>query len=342
MTAENEWKGSYMNKKTAHNMVTNSIKETLVPDAPGEERAGQLESDSVIVKPYLEEAPRSKIRRIREIFFRVLLIFVGASIYTAGLDLFLVPNNTIDGGVTGLSLMAATLTGLPFGMFFIVINLPFLYLGYKQIGKSFTLATLLAVVIVSILSEYIKGLPPITTDPFLSAVFGGIILGIGVGLIIRSNGSLDGTEIVAIILDKKTTFSVGEIIMFFNLFILGAAGFVYNWNSAMYSLIVYFIAYKMMDVMITGLDESKGVMIVSSEPERIAEALMFRLGRGVTILHGEGGYLHDEKRILYSVITRLEITKIKDIVYEIEPNAFITITDVYDVMGGQFSKKSIH
>ena len=130
--------------------------------------------------------------------------------------------------------------------------------------------------------------------------------------------------------------------MFFNLFILGAAGFVYNWNSAMYSLIVYFIAYKMMDVMITGLDESKGVMIISTEPDRIAEALMFRLGRGVTILHGEGGYYRDEKRILYSVITRLEITKIKDIVYEIEPNAFVTITDVYDVLGGQFGKISIH
>ncbi len=280
--------------------------------------------------------------RVRDFILRLLLIILGSFIYTTGLDLFLVPNNTIDGGVTGISLMASSMTGLPFGLFFVVINLPFLYLGYKQIGKSFTIATMVAVGCVALFSAYLKAMTPVTTDPFLSAVFGGIILGLGVGLIIRCSGSLDGTEIVAIIMDKKTSFSVGEIIMFFNLFILGAAGFVYNWNSAMYSLIVYFIAYKTMDVMITGLDESKGVMIVTSEPEAMTESLMFRLGRGVTILHGEGGYMKEPKKILYSVVTRLEVTKMKDIVYEIDENAFITITDVHDVLGGQFGKKSIH
>lgn len=273
---------------------------------------------------------------------RLIMIVIGSLIYAVGLELFLVPNNMIDGGVTGLSLMASSLTGIPFGVFFIGINLPFLYIGYKQIGKSFTLNTLFAVICVAFISQQFHHIQAFTTDLFLSAVFGGIILGIGVGLIIRSNGSLDGTEIVAIILDKKTSFSVGEIIMFFNLFILGAAGFVYNANSSMYSLIVYFIAYKMMDIMITGLDESKGLMIVTSDPDGIREALLHRLGRGVTILYGEGGYLKEEKRILYSVITRLEVTKVKDIIYEKDPRAFITITDVYDVFGGQFGKKAIH
>lgn len=285
---------------------------------------------------------KTRGQKLRSLFIRYLTIFIGAFIYTVGLDLFLVPNNIIDGGVTGIALMLSTLTGLPFGLFFLCVNLLFLYWGYKQIGKSFTIGTFFAIVCVSSLASYVKSLPPVTTDLFLSAVFGGMVLGIGVGLIIRSNASLDGTEIVAIIQDKKTAFSVGEIVMFLNLFILSTAGFVYSWNSAMYSLVVYFVAYKMMDLMITGLDESKQIMIVTSEPDEVAAALMQRLGRGVTILYGAGGYLREDKLILYSVITRLEISKAKDLILEHDPNAFITICDVHDVVGGQFGKKSIH
>lgn len=273
---------------------------------------------------------------------RYFMIVLGSIIYTVGLDVFLVPNNIIDGGVVGISLMASSITGLSFSFFVVVVNLPFLYLGYKLIGKRFTIATLFVVVCISVISLFMHNIAPLTIDPFLASIFGGIILGIGVGLIIRNGGSLDGTEIVAIIMDKKSTFSVGEIVMAFNLFILGAAGFVYSWNSAMYSLIAYFIAYKMIDITITGLEESKGVMIITDEPDAIREVLMYRLGRGVTVLFGEGGYSKQPKKVLYSVVTRLEITKLKDIVYEKDENAFITITDVHDVFGGQFGKKTIH
>ncbi len=273
---------------------------------------------------------------------RYFMIVLGSIIYTVGLDVFLVPNNIIDGGVVGISLMASSITGLSFSFFVVVVNLPFLYLGYKLIGKRFTIATLFGVVCISVISLFMHNIAPLTIDPFLASIFGGIILGIGVGLIIRNGGSLDGTEIVAIIMDKKSTFSVGEIVMAFNLFILGAAGFVYSWNSAMYSLIAYFIAYKMIDITITGLEESKGVMIITDEPDAIREVLMYRLGRGVTVLFGEGGYSKQPKKVLYSVVTRLEITKLKDIVYEKDENAFITITDVHDVFGGQFGKKTIH
>lgn len=273
---------------------------------------------------------------------RYFMIILGSIIYTVGLDVFLVPNNIIDGGVVGISLMASSITGLSFSFFVVVVNLPFLYLGYKLIGKRFTIATLFGVVCISVISLFMHNIAPLTIDPFLASIFGGIILGIGVGLIIRNGGSLDGTEIVAIIMDKKSTFSVGEIVMAFNLFILGAAGFVYSWNSAMYSLIAYFIAYKMIDITITGLEESKGVMIITDEPDAIREVLMYRLGRGVTVLFGEGGYSKQPKKVLYSVVTRLEITKLKDIVYEKDENAFITITDVHDVFGGQFGKKTIH
>lgn len=273
---------------------------------------------------------------------RYFLIALGALIYTAGLEFFLVPNSIIDGGVVGLALMADSLTPWPFAVYVIVFNSPFLYIGYKQIGKGFTIATMYGIACISLFSTLLHHVEPVTKDPFLAAIFGGMILGVGAGLVIRNGGSSDGTETVAIIFDKKTTFSVGEVVMAFNFIILSLAGFVYNWNSAMYSLITYFIAYKMIDVTITGMEESKGVMIVTNQADEIAEVLLHRLGRGVTVLYGEGGYLKEPKKVLYSVVTRLEITKMKDIVYEIDESAFITITNVHDVFGGQFSKKSIH
>lgn len=275
---------------------------------------------------------------------RLLMIIVGAFIYTVGLDVLLVPNHIIDGGVVGISLMAATVSGYSFSIFVVLINLPFLYIGYRVIGKTFTLSTLFGIIWMAIFSMIMHGTTPLTTDPFLGAIFGGIILGIGVGLIIRNGGSLDGSEVVAIIFDKRSSFSVGEIVMIFNLFIMTAAAFVYGWNSAMYSLIAYFIAYKMIDITITGLEESKGVMIIIDEEhsKAISDVLNARLGRGVTIIYGEGAYLHQPKHVLYTVVTRLEITKLKDIVYEIDDKAFITISDVHDVFGGQFGKKNIH
>ena len=273
------------------------------------------------------------------ILLRCVWMIIGALIYTIGLDLFLVPNNIIDGGVVGLSLMAAELSGISFSIFVVLLNIPFLYVGYRINGKTFTISTLFSIVWMAIFSKFAHDFTPITTNPFLGAIFGGIILGIGVGLIIRNGGCLDGSEIVAIIFDKRTTFSVGEIVMAMNLVILGAAGFVYSWDSAMYSLVAYFIAYKMIDVTITGLEESKGVMITDADnSKKIADALNAKLNRGVTILYGEGGYLKTPKHALYSVVTRLEITRLKDTVYEVDPSAFITIQDVHDVFGGRFNK----
>ena len=211
-----------------------------------------------------------------------------------------------------------------------------------QIGKSFAISTLFSLASLSLWVSILLPIPGFTNDVFLASIFGGIILGIGVGLIIRYGGSLDGTEIVAIILDKRTGFSVGEIVMFFNIFIIGSAGLVFSWDKAMYSLVAYFVAYKLIDITIEGLDESKGVLIVSDHPHEIAEVLMARLGRGVTILHGEGAYTGEAKQVLYSVITRLEIAKLKNIIKEIDENAFVTINEVHDVMGGKVKKRAIH
>ena len=283
-----------------------------------------------------------KRKKAKDWIKKYFLLLLGSLIYTTGLEIFLVPNNIIDGGVVGISIMASHLTGAPFGVFMILLNLPFLYMGYKQIGKSFAISTVVSIVAISVLSVYFEPIPSITGDYFLAAIFGGIITGAGVGLIIRHGGSLDGTEIVAIIIDKKTTFSVGEVVMFFNLFILGAAGFVFGWDKAMYSLVAYFVISKMIDVVIKGLDESYAVMIVSDENEEIADALMHRLGRGVTFLHGQGAYTGDAKKVLYCVVTRLEVGKLKDIALEKDETAFVTINPVHDIVGGRFKKKSIH
>lgn len=273
---------------------------------------------------------------------KYIFLFMGAIIAAAGLEFFLVPNQIIDGGIVGISIMASHITGLSLSLFLVLLNMPFLYLGYNQIGKSFAISTVFSVLSLSYWVSVFHPIPGLTKDLFLAAVFGGIAVGIGVGMIIRYGGSLDGTEVVAIILDERTGFSVGEIVMFFNLFILASAGLVFSWDKAMYSLVAYFIAYKVIDITIEGMDSTKGVMIVSAYPDEIAKDLMLRLGRGVTILYGEGGYSGDNKKVLYSVVTRLEIAKLKTIVNENDENAFVTINEVHEVLGGRIKKKSIH
>jgi len=277
-----------------------------------------------------------------EILRRIIFITIGAGLVSVALEIFLVPNNIIDGGIVGVSIMVAHLTGLPLGMFLFLLNVPFLILGYKQIGKTFALSTLYGVAVMSIGTQLLHPVNPLTYSTFLAPVVGGVILGIGVGLVIRFGGSLDGTEIVAIVFNKRLPFSVGEVVMFLNLFILGSAGFVFSWDSAMYSLIAYYIAFKMIDITIEGFDESKSVWIISEEAKEIGEAIMSRLGRGVTYLNGEGGFTGGSKRVIFCVITRLEEAKMKSIVQELDPVAFLAVGNIHDVKGGRFKKRDIH
>ncbi|PLS02766.1 YitT family protein [Neobacillus cucumis] len=278
----------------------------------------------------------------KKIFQRILLITLGAILMSVGLEIFLVPNNVIDGGITGISIMLSFITGWKLGLFLFIFNIPFIFLGYKQIGKTFALSTLYGIVILSITTTILHPVPAFTQDILLATVFGGILLGIGVGLVIRYGGSLDGTEILAILFNNKIPFSVGEIIMFFNLFILASAGFVFSWDRAMYSLIAYFVAYKTIDITITGLDESKSVWIISDHASQIGDAIMNRLGRGVTYLNGEGAYSGDEKKVIFCVINRLEEAKLKEIVTENDGNAFLAVADIAEVRGGRFKKRDIH
>ncbi|ARU59828.1 hypothetical protein CBW65_01240 [Tumebacillus avium] len=281
---------------------------------------------------------KSLAAKLKRLFF----ITLGALLVAVALEIFLVPNSVIDGGIIGVSILLAFLTHKPFGLYMILLNLPFLIVGYKQIGRTFAFTTLIAVLLMSGFVTMLHNVRPFTDDLLLATVFGGVVIGIGVGTIIRYGGSLDGTEIVAILVSRKTGFSVGEVVMFFNIFILGSAGFVFGWDHAMYSLIAYYIAFKMIDITIAGLDESKSVTIISETPDDISDAILNRLGRGVTHIYGKGGYTGEPKELLYVIVTRLELAKLKDIVLEYDPAAFIAVENVADVMGGRFKKKAIH
>jgi uncharacterized membrane-anchored protein YitT (DUF2179 family) len=277
-----------------------------------------------------------------QILKRALFIIIGAVIMAVGLEIFLVPNNVIDGGIVGISIILSHLSGWKLGVFIFLLNIPFFFIGYKQIGKTFALSTLFGITVLSTATTLLHPVPAFTEDILLATIFGGVALGVGVGIVIRYGGSLDGTEILAILANKKLPFSVGEIIMFFNIFILGSAGFVFGWNRAMYSLIAYFVAFKTIDIVIEGLDESKSAWIISDQSREIGEAILARLGRGVTYLNGEGAYTGEDKKVIFCIITRLEEAKLKSIVEDLDPSAFLAVANIAEVRGGRFKKKDIH
>ncbi|MDI3257930.1 MAG: YitT family protein [Kyrpidia sp.] len=278
----------------------------------------------------------------RAMAYRLVFLSLGSALVAYGLKGFLVPNHIIDGGITGISILLSSITGWNIGWFLLGLNLPFLILGYKEIGKTFTLLTFLGVAELSAGTWALQGVPTSTQDLLLAAVFGGVIVGLGVGLVIRNGGSMDGTEIIAVVLSEKWPFSVGEIIMFFNVFILGSAGFVFGWDRAMYSLIAYFVAYKTIDVVVDGLNESKGIWIVSNRSDELGIVILARLGRGVTYLEAKGGYSEEPKQMIYTVVTRLELPKLRGIIREVDPQAFVSVADIHETMGGYFRKKKIH
>ena len=281
-------------------------------------------------------------KQIARFIMRILFLTLGALIAATGLELFLIPNKLIDGGIIGISILSSYLSNLPLAYFIIGLNLPFLIIGYSHIGKTFTLSTLYSVCALSLFSTLLHPVPAFTKDLLLVAVFGGVVLGVGVGLILRVGGSLDGTEIIALIISPKLSVSIGEVIMVFNIFILGSAGFIFGWENAMYSIIAYFVAYKTIDLVMGGLEESKSVIIISDQSVEISNAILNRLGRGVTHLYAKGGYTEEDKEVLLCVVSRLELAKLKTIVFDFDPQAFMTVEVLQDVHGGRFDKKAIH
>ncbi|MFD6505870.1 MULTISPECIES: YitT family protein [Bacillus] len=291
------------------------------------------------------EKKQHRKESVIHLVYRLVMIVFGAACAAVAIELFLMPNKIIDGGIIGISLILDYLTPniwwLSFSTLVVILNIPFMYSGYKQIGKTFMLSSAFGIVALAFIESTLHAIPPFTTEPILATVFGGLILGLGVGLVIRHGGSLDGTEIMGILLTKKLPFSVGEFVMFVNLFIFAWAAFVFGVEQAMYSVMTYYIAFKTIDTVIQGLDETKAVLIVSDQYEEVSNAILHRLGRGTTKLVAKGGYTDKEKEVIYAVVTRLEVTKLKSIVHEIDENAFVTIMNTQETNGGKF-KSAIH
>ena len=292
----------------------------------------------MIMKKKPEKKQLSLMQKTKLIVGKLFFVTIGALIAAFALEGFLIPNNIIDGGIIGISMMTSYITKLNLGAIIVLFNLPFLFLGYKKMGKMFVATVLYGVSMLGIFVNLIQN-TQVTESDLLATVFGGIILGCGVGLILRNDGALDGTEILSISIAKKLGFSVGEIIMFFNFFIYSAAGFLYGWDSAMYSILTYFIAYRVIDIVLEGLNSSKSIYIVTNFAKEIGDSIIKELNISVTYMKGKGGYSGKEQTIIYCVVSRLEIAKIKTLIRENDPSAFYFIQDVHEVEGIRVKKK---
>jgi uncharacterized membrane-anchored protein YitT (DUF2179 family) len=271
-----------------------------------------------------------------------LLIVLG--IFSAGLGLkgFLLSSHFIDGGVTGISMLLANVLGWPLAILILVINLPFIALGYRQIGRAFAIRSALAIGGLALVLAFVK-FPDITPDKLLTAVFGGFFIGAGIGLAIRGGAVLDGTEIAALLISKSThILKVGDVILLLNIFIFMAAAFFLGIESALYSMLTYFAASKTVDFLIHGVEEYTAVIIMSEHSEEIRQTILRELQRGVTVYKGRGGMSDEEQDILFCVVTRLEIGRIRTAARQVDPNAFLVVHPLADAEGGLIRKLSPH
>jgi uncharacterized membrane-anchored protein YitT (DUF2179 family) len=274
-----------------------------------------------------------------------MLIILGMLAAGFGLKGFLLPNGFIDGGVTGVSLLISEVTGLSLSILIVAINIPFIYLGYKNIEKIFAFKTLIAIIGLAVCLSFIS-YPVVTSDKLLTAVFGGFFLGAGIGLAVRGGGVLDGTEVLAISISRRLSITIGDVILIINIIIFTVAAFVLSLERALYSIITYLAATRTLDFFISGIEEYTGVTIISSRSEEIRKMITDDLRRGVTIYRGKRGYgTHghqlSEIDIVYTVITRLEVSKLKAEIEKIDTQAFVVMHSIKDTKGGMIKKRPL-
>lgn len=269
---------------------------------------------------------------------------VGGSFLAAlSIKVFLLPNQLIDGGIIGVAMILARLSPkMLFPLYFILLTLPFIYLSYRFIRRTFFIQMIIAVLLFSLFLALCNLIPPFKSDPLEIIVIGGAILGIGAGLIIRNGGCLDGTEILAIIINRKKGFTVGQVVLFINIFIFSAYGALFrDWHIAFQSLLTYVVAFKMMDIVIVGLDELKSVIIISSKYQEIAQAVMDEMGLGLTVMYGRGGYSHNDKEILFVIVERLQLADLKDLILKKDATAFIAVENLHEVVYSRQSTTTV-
>jgi uncharacterized membrane-anchored protein YitT (DUF2179 family) len=271
-----------------------------------------------------------------------LLVTLGILSAAFGLKGFLLSSRFIDGGVTGVSMLLSDVLGAPLAVLIPIINLPFIALGYKQVGARFALKSAAAIAGLSLCLVLIP-FPDVTPDKLLTAVFGGFFIGAGIGLAIRGGAVLDGTEVAALLISKGSSLlRVGDVILILNVFIFSAAAFFLGVESALYSILTYFAASKTVDFLLHGLEQYTAVIIVSEQSEEIRQSIIRDLARGVTIYKGRRGWTDAEQNILYCVVTRLEIGRVRTLVEEYDPSAFVVVHPLSDVHGGVVKKPALH
>lgn len=270
--------------------------------------------------------------RVTKDIVSIVMLTVGTIIAAAALECFLIPNTILDGGITGISIIISKLFYLPMSWLILILNIPFIFIGYKNLGKKFLVRTFYSMVCFSIFLSFFSNIVPFTEEILLATVFGGALLGLGVGLVIHFGGCVDGTESVAIVVSKKTNFSVGQIVLIFNLMVFGIAGFIFGFDRAMYSLLTYGITFKVIDFVSEGLEQAKAALIVTNKGTSLSKEIYKRLGRTTTTIHGKG-LISGDKEVLYCVLTRIEVYELRNIVEEMDDSAFVTILDVSDIIG---------
>ena len=283
-------------------------------------------------------------KSIITLFGEYFLLFIGAFLAAFAIEVFLIPNNLIDGGVVGIAMIFGNLFGKMYIPYFLLLfNLPFLYLAYRFIGKTFLIHMLGAVLLFSGSMIFIAHFIPwqFKGESLEVVVIGGAILGTGIGIIIRKGGCLDGTEILGLIINERTGITVGQVVLICNIFVFGGAGFVFqDWHPPMLSLITYIVVVKIMDAVIVGLDETKSILIISKKSKAIADAIVHELGLGLTIMYGRGGFSGDEREILYVIAERLQLSDLKELIFREDPSAFIAIENLHEVANGNQGMKA--
>jgi uncharacterized membrane-anchored protein YitT (DUF2179 family) len=286
---------------------------------------------------------RINIERAVKDFFFISLGILSASF---GLKSFLLPNGFLDGGAVGISLLVHLLYKIDLSFLIIVINIPFIFIGYTQVSKIFAIKTLVAITALAVCVAFIN-FPLVTNDRLLISFFGGFFLGLGIGLSIRGGSVLDGTEVLAIYTSRKTALTVGDFILMLNIVIFGVAAYLINVETALYAILTYLVASKTVDFVVHGIEEYTSVIIVSEHSEEIKRAIIERMGRGVTVLKGKSGFGKQGHRVadidvLYSVISRLELQKLKTEIAKIDDEAFVVENSVSDIKGGMIKKRPLH
>ncbi len=268
-----------------------------------------------------------------------LMITVGTFVYSVALEMFLVPNLVLDGGLTGISLMINYQTGILLGLLTFLLNIPFVVLGWRMLGLRFAGSYLYAMILLSGFTALLHNVAPVTDNELLSVVFGGILLGIGVGLVIKGGACLDGTELLAMLCSKRLPVSVGQVILFLNLVIFSVAACLFGIDRALLSLLTYIIASKLIDMVETGFNEAKQTIIICNDGATIATEIYEKLGRTMTILDAHG-LISGKKDMMYCVITRLELMELRRIVEKYDGSAFITVSDISEIIGDHIKKTS--